>query len=98
MHTGQHYDFEMSESFFRELSLPTPDVNLGITAASPAAQVGAMVPAIARGHPDVGPSMTIVFGDTSSTLAGALASAFGRSRSPTSRRACVRSTARCRRN
>ena len=77
LHTGQHYDFAMSESFFRELSLPAPDANLGIAAASPAAQVGAMVPAIARVVARVSPSMTLVFGDTSSTLAGALASAFG---------------------
>ena len=78
LHTGQHYDFEMSESFFRELSLPAPDENLGIAADSPARQVGAMVPAIAGVLDRVAPSMTIVFGDTSSTLAGALASAFAR--------------------
>ena len=78
LHTGQHYDFAMSEAFFRELSLPAPDVNLGIAADSPATQVGAMVPAVAEVVTRVRPSMTIVFGDTSSTLAGALASAFGR--------------------
>ena len=78
LHTGQHYDFAMSESFFRELSLPAPDVNLGITADSPAGQVAAMIPAVAEVITSVAPSLTIVFGDTSSTLAGALASAFGR--------------------
>jgi UDP-N-acetylglucosamine 2-epimerase len=76
LHTGQHYDFEMSESFFSELSLPAPDTNLGITGDSPAQQVGAMVPAIAEVLDRVRPSMTIVFGDTSSTLAAALASAY----------------------
>ena len=76
LHTGQHYDFEMSDSFFRELSLPAPDVNLGIAGESPARQVGAMVPAIAAVLDGVRPAMTIVFGDTSSTLAGALASAY----------------------
>ena len=53
-----------------------PDVNLGIDEDSPAGQVGAMVPAIAAVIADVKPSLTIVFGDTSSTLAGALASAY----------------------
>ncbi len=76
MHTGQHYDFEMSEAFFRDLSLPAPDVNLGIAAAAPAAQVGAMVPAVARVLENVRPALTLVFGDTSSTLSGALASAY----------------------
>ncbi len=76
LHTGQHYDYEMSESFFRELSLPAPDANLGISGDSPARQVGAMVPAISDVLREVSPSMTIVFGDTSSTLAGALASAY----------------------
>jgi len=76
LHTGQHYDFEMSESFFSELSLPAPDTNLGITGESPARQVGAMVPAIAEVLDRVRPSMTIVFGDTSSTLAAGLASAY----------------------
>ena len=78
LHTGQHYDFEMSESFFQELSLPAPNLNLGISETSPAGQVGAMVPAIARVIAEVKPSMTVVFGDTSSTLAGALASAYAR--------------------
>lgn len=76
LHTGQHYDYEMSESFFRELSLPAPDANLGISGDSLARQVGAMVPAISDILREVAPSMTIVFGDTSSTLAGALASAY----------------------
>jgi len=78
LHTGQHYDFEMSESFFRDLSLPAPDVNLGIAGESPAIQVGAMIPAIAEVIRRVGPSMVVVFGDTSSTLAAALASAYAR--------------------
>jgi UDP-GlcNAc3NAcA epimerase len=76
LHTGQHYDFEMSESFFHELSLPAPDVNLGITGSSPAHQVGCMVPAVAEVIDREKPSMVLVFGDTSSTLAAALAAAY----------------------
>lgn len=76
VHTGQHYDFAMSESFFQEMALPAPTVNLGIAGDSPAGQVGAMIPAIAAVVADVKPSLTIVFGDTSSTLAAALASAY----------------------
>jgi UDP-N-acetylglucosamine 2-epimerase len=76
LHTGQHYDFEMSESFFQELKLPAPDLNLGIGGESPSRQVGAMVPAIADVLDRVRPSMVIVFGDTSSTLAAALAAAY----------------------
>lgn len=76
VHTGQHYDFAMSESFFQELSLPSPHVNLGIAGDSPADQVGAMIPAIAQVIREVKPSLTVVFGDTSSTLAGTLASAY----------------------
>ena len=76
VHTGQHYDFAMSESFFQEMALPAPKVNLGIAGDSPADQVGAMIPAIAAVVADVKPSLTIVFGDTSSTLAGVLASAY----------------------
>jgi UDP-GlcNAc3NAcA epimerase len=76
LHTGQHYDFEMSESFFQELKLPAPDLNLGIAGATPSRQVGAMVPAVAEVIDRVRPSMVVVFGDTSSTLAAALAAAY----------------------
>jgi UDP-GlcNAc3NAcA epimerase len=78
LHTGQHYDFEMSESFFRELNLPPPDSNLGIGGGSPSQQVGSMVPAVAQVIDEVRPDMVIVFGDTSSTLAAALAAAYAR--------------------
>ena len=48
VHTGQHYDFAMSESFFAELDLPAPDENLGIAEPNPICQLGAMAPALDR--------------------------------------------------
>ena len=76
LHTGQHYDADMSQSFFAEFGLPAPDVNLGVGSASPARQVGAMLPLVADVLDRVRPDVTLVFGDTNSTLAGALASAY----------------------
>lgn len=76
LHTGQHYDPEMSDAFFREFELPPPDANLGVGSETPARQIGAMVPRIAEVLDRVRPDMTLVFGDTNSTLAGALASAY----------------------
>jgi UDP-N-acetylglucosamine 2-epimerase len=75
LHTGQHYDDEMSAAFFREFSLPAPDENLGVAAASPVRQIGLMLPRIADVIERERPDLALVFGDTSSTLAGALAAA-----------------------
>lgn len=73
MHTGQHYDYAMSGIFFDGLQLPQPDVNLGVGSGSNACQTGAML----RGIEDVllaqHPDCVLVYGDTNSTLAGALA-------------------------
>jgi UDP-N-acetylglucosamine 2-epimerase len=73
VHTGQHYDYELSGIFFDGLDLPRPDVNLGIGSASQAAQTGAML----KGIEDVllaeRPDHVLIYGDTNSTLAGALA-------------------------
>jgi UDP-GlcNAc3NAcA epimerase len=75
VHTGQHYDWSMSASFFEGLSLPSPDVELQIGSAPHGAQTGRMLEAIEQTLRDIGPAMVIVFGDTNSTLAGALAAA-----------------------
>jgi UDP-N-acetylglucosamine 2-epimerase (non-hydrolysing) len=73
VHSGQHYDPEMSGSFFEELGLPQPDVNLGVAASSHAEQVGrvliAMESLLLAGRPD----LLVVVGDGNSTFAGALA-------------------------
>jgi UDP-N-acetylglucosamine 2-epimerase len=74
LHTGQHYDENMCAVFFNELGIPEPDVNLGIHAVSRGAMIGSMLigleAVITREQPD----WVLVFGDTNSTLAGALAS------------------------
>ena len=75
IHTGQHYDANMSSVFFEELEIPNPDVNLGIGAGLQGAQTGRMLEAIERTLQDPRASMVVVYGDTNSTLAGALAAA-----------------------
>lgn len=75
LHTGQHYDDAMSAVFFRDLEIPKPDANLGIGSASHAQQTGAMLVGIEKAILEVKPDFVLVYGDTNSTLAGALAAA-----------------------
>lgn len=75
VHTGQHYDDEMSEVFFREMNLTRPNVNLGIRSLGPGRQVGEMLVALEDVMEDQKPDWVVVVGDTNSTLAGALAAA-----------------------
>ena len=73
IHTGQHYDANMSDSFFEDLGLPTPDYNLEVGSGSHAEQTGAVMIAYEKILMETPPDATIVVGDVNSTIACTLA-------------------------
>ena len=73
IHTGQHYDPEMSESFFSELNISPADFNLGVGSGSHAEQTAAMMVGLEKLFVELQPDWVLVYGDTNSTLAAALA-------------------------
>jgi len=73
LHTGQHYDTNMSQLFFEELDIPTPDYNLGIHNCSHGSMTGRMLESIEAALLEQKPDWVLVYGDTNSTLAGSLA-------------------------
>lgn len=75
VHTGQHYDDNMSEIFFEEMGIPRPSYNLGIGGGSHGAMTGRQLEQLESVMLEQSPEVVLVYGDTNSTLAGALAAA-----------------------
>lgn len=73
LHTGQHYDANMSQVFFDELGIPEPDFNLGVGSSGHGAQTAAMIVGIEEILISEKPDFLVLYGDTNSTLAGAIA-------------------------
>jgi UDP-GlcNAc3NAcA epimerase len=73
LHTGQHYDKNMSQVFFDELGIPEPDFNLSVGSASHGVQTARMIEGIEEKLLELKPDFLVVYGDTNSTLAGAVA-------------------------
>jgi UDP-N-acetylglucosamine 2-epimerase len=75
VHSGQHYDRELSEIFFEELGVPAPEHQLGVGSGTHAEQTGAILRALEPLIEDEAPDAVVVYGDTNTTLAGGLAAA-----------------------
>jgi len=72
VHTGQHYDYEMSGRFFEDLDIPKPTQNLYVRSEYPGEQIALMIVRLESVMMDETPDIVVVYGDTNSTLAGAL--------------------------
>ncbi len=75
VHTGQHYDYEMSKAFFEDLEIPAPHLNLGVGSGTAVAQTAEIMLRLERMLEEMQPNMVVVVGDVNSTLAAALTAA-----------------------
>ena len=98
VHTGQHYDDELSRIFFEELDVPAPDRELGAGSGSNTAQTARILGELEPVLGELEPELVLVYGDTNTTLAGTLAAAQARIAVGHVEAGCAPSTARCRRS
>lgn len=73
LHTGQHYDGNMSQVFFDELGIPAPHIHLGVGQGTPATRTARMIEGVGEAIAEQRPDLVLLYGDTDSTLAGAVA-------------------------
>ncbi len=74
IHTGQHYDYSMSELFFNQLEIPAPDINLEVGSGGQGEQTAKMITGLEKNIIEIKPDIVLCFGDTNSTLAACIAS------------------------
>ena len=96
LHTGQHYDHALSESFFEDLALPPPSFHLGVGSGTAGEQIGRIIIACEQTFYEQSPDLVIVVGDVNSTLPAPSSHRNSQLHLPTSKPVCDLSIAPCR--